>query len=178
MHIQKMLTKCCTNCTKNLKRINLVNKKSLFSLQQEVPDISVTLPSKTLTNGVLEEEEETAEVDSNDRAESSSLAPPFSTRSADHRVDDVDLETMDPDVDVVEGRAAALVAAARAAVSGTHLNHRLAAGGHPCSQCDRVFMSMQGLRSHERSHSAMALFSKDDKYSCQYCHFVSPFRHK
>uniref|UniRef100_I3KCJ1 Zinc finger protein 462 n=1 Tax=Oreochromis niloticus TaxID=8128 RepID=I3KCJ1_ORENI len=49
--------------------------------------------------------------------------------------------------------------------------------GHPCAQCDRVFMSMQGLRSHERSHSAMALFSKEDKYSCQYCQFVSPFRH-
>lgn len=51
-------------------------------------------------------------------------------------------------------------------------------GGHPCGQCDRVFMSMQGLRSHERSHSAMALFARDDKYSCQYCQFVSPFRHK
>lgn len=51
-------------------------------------------------------------------------------------------------------------------------------GGHPCAQCDRVFMSMQGLRSHERSHSAMALFSREDKYSCQYCQFVSPFRHK
>ncbi|KAL2099610.1 hypothetical protein ACEWY4_004004 [Coilia grayii] len=50
-------------------------------------------------------------------------------------------------------------------------------GGHPCAQCDRVFMSMQGLRSHERSHSAMALFSREDKYSCQYCQFVSPFRH-
>ncbi|KAJ8402385.1 hypothetical protein AAFF_G00368740 [Aldrovandia affinis] len=50
-------------------------------------------------------------------------------------------------------------------------------GGHPCSQCDRVFMSMQGLRSHERSHSAMALFTREDKYSCQYCQFASPFRH-
>ncbi|XP_028828507.1 zinc finger protein 462 isoform X1 [Denticeps clupeoides] len=49
--------------------------------------------------------------------------------------------------------------------------------GHPCTQCDRVFMSMQGLRSHERSHSAMALFSREDKYSCQYCQFVSAFRH-
>lgn len=51
-------------------------------------------------------------------------------------------------------------------------------GGHPCAQCDRVFMSMQGLRSHERSHSAMAMFTREDKYSCQYCQFVSPFRHK
>uniref|UniRef100_A0A096MI35 Zinc finger protein 462 n=1 Tax=Poecilia formosa TaxID=48698 RepID=A0A096MI35_POEFO len=100
----------------------------------------------------------------------------FSTRSADQNVDGVDLETLDPDAEV-EGRAAALVAAARATASGTQLNHRLATGGHACSQCDRVFMSMQGLRSHERSHSAMALFNKEDKYSCQYCHFVSPFRH-
>uniref|UniRef100_A0A8D3D780 Zinc finger protein 462 n=1 Tax=Scophthalmus maximus TaxID=52904 RepID=A0A8D3D780_SCOMX len=60
---------------------------------------------------------------------------------------------------------------------GLNLLQRLAAGGHPCAQCDRVFMSMQGLRSHERSHSAMALFSREDKYSCQYCQFVSPFRH-
>ncbi|KAJ8338996.1 hypothetical protein SKAU_G00357820 [Synaphobranchus kaupii] len=50
-------------------------------------------------------------------------------------------------------------------------------GGHPCGQCDRVFMSMQGLRSHERSHSAMALFTREDKYSCQYCQFASAFRH-
>lgn len=50
--------------------------------------------------------------------------------------------------------------------------------GHACSLCDRVFMSMQGLRSHERSHSAMALINRADKYSCQYCQFQSPFRHK
>lgn len=50
--------------------------------------------------------------------------------------------------------------------------------GHPCSMCNRMFMSMQGLRSHERSHSAVALVSRNDKYSCQYCHFSSPFRHK
>ncbi|KAJ3605470.1 hypothetical protein NHX12_027516, partial [Muraenolepis orangiensis] len=49
--------------------------------------------------------------------------------------------------------------------------------GDQAMECDRVFMSMQGLRSHERSHSAMALFSREDKYSCQYCQFVSPFRH-
>lgn len=50
--------------------------------------------------------------------------------------------------------------------------------GHPCSMCNRMFMSMQGLRSHERSHSAVALVSRNDKYSCQYCQFSSPFRHK
>ncbi|MEQ2177785.1 hypothetical protein GOODEAATRI_007240, partial [Goodea atripinnis] len=144
--------------------------------EKEVTDIPLILPSNTLTNGDLEEDE-VAEIDGIDRPETSSLAPPFSIHSSDHHVDDAELDTMDPDAEVVEGRAAALVAAARAAVSGTQLNQRLAAGGHPCSQCDRVFMSMQGLRSHERSHSAMALFSKEGKYSCQYCHFVSPFRH-
>ena len=82
----------------------------------------------------------------------------------------------------IGGRAAALVAAARAVMAGgagQPKQQRLAtAGGYPCGQCDRVFMSMQGLRSHERSHSAMAMFSREDKYTCQYCQFVSPFRHK
>ncbi|XP_053558586.1 zinc finger protein 462 [Bombina bombina] len=50
-------------------------------------------------------------------------------------------------------------------------------GGYPCKQCDRVLMSMQGLRSHERSHLALAMFTREDKYSCQYCSFVSAFRH-
>ncbi|XP_037008539.1 zinc finger protein 462 isoform X1 [Artibeus jamaicensis] len=50
-------------------------------------------------------------------------------------------------------------------------------GGYHCSQCDRVLMSMQGLRSHERSHLALAMFTREDKYSCQYCSFVSAFRH-
>lgn len=50
---------------------------------------------------------------------------------------------------------------------------------HQCNTCDRVFMSMQGLRSHERSHlAAAAAISKQDKYSCHYCHFQSAFRHK
>ncbi|KAK2827338.1 hypothetical protein Q7C36_018264 [Tachysurus vachellii] len=48
---------------------------------------------------------------------------------------------------------------------------------HRCDMCDRVFMSMQGLRSHERSHSATAMINRDDKYSCQYCQFQSAFRH-
>lgn len=130
-------------------------------MQQEVSDIPLT--SSSLTNGDLEEDE-ASEVDGID-GHNPAFARPFSTHSSNHLADDVELEPLDPNVEGVEGRAAALVAAARA-------------GGHPCSQCDRVFMSMQGLRSHERSHSAMALFSKEDKYSCQYCHFVSPFRHK
>ncbi|XP_015259238.1 PREDICTED: zinc finger protein 462 isoform X2 [Cyprinodon variegatus] len=129
-------------------------------VKQEVSDIPLT--SSSLTNGDLEEDE-ASEVDGID-GHNPAFARPFSTHSSNHLADDVELEPLDPNVEGVEGRAAALVAAARA-------------GGHPCSQCDRVFMSMQGLRSHERSHSAMALFSKEDKYSCQYCHFVSPFRH-
>lgn len=51
-------------------------------------------------------------------------------------------------------------------------------GGYPCKQCDRVLMSMQGLRSHERSHLALALFTREGKYNCQFCSFVSAFRHK
>lgn len=49
--------------------------------------------------------------------------------------------------------------------------------GHPCGLCDRMFMSMQGLRSHERSHSAVTLLNRSDKHNCQYCQFSSPFRH-
>ncbi|XP_036891965.1 zinc finger protein 462 isoform X4 [Sturnira hondurensis] len=37
--------------------------------------------------------------------------------------------------------------------------------------------SVKGLRSHERSHLALAMFTREDKYSCQYCSFVSAFRH-
>lgn len=37
--------------------------------------------------------------------------------------------------------------------------------------------AVKGLRSHERSHLALAMFSREDKYSCQYCSFVSAFRH-
>ncbi|KAG5841525.1 hypothetical protein ANANG_G00200430 [Anguilla anguilla] len=50
-----------------------------------------------------------------------------------------------------------------------------ASGGHPCSQCDRVLVSKQGLRSHERSHSST--LSPQGRHSCLFCHFSSPFRH-
>lgn len=144
-------------------------------MQQEVSEVPLTLSSESLTNGNLEENE-TAEDDSLERLTASTMSPPLvSTASGDVSVA---TETLDPEMDAVEGRAAALVAAARAVVSEGQLKQQLAAGGHPCAQCNRVFMSMQGLRSHERSHSAMALFSREDKYSCQYCQFVSPFRHK
>ncbi|GCC27950.1 zinc finger protein 462 isoform X2 [Chiloscyllium punctatum] len=49
-------------------------------------------------------------------------------------------------------------------------------GGYPCTQCDRILMSLQGLRSHERSHTASALFSREGKHHCQYCLFVTAFR--
>lgn len=58
------------------------------------------------------------------------------------------------------------------------LPKRCRPGGYPCKQCDRVLMSMQGLRSHERSHLALALFTREGKYNCQFCSFVSSFRHK
>lgn len=90
---------------------------------------------------------------------------------------ELDLSVADPastgDVPLERGEKPVLV---DAPLAGQEKERRT--GGHPCAQCDRVFMSMQGLRSHERSHSAMALFSREDKYSCQYCQFVSPFRHK
>lgn len=140
-------------------------------MQQEVSEVPLTLPSESLTNGDLEGVEPGdlhANVDSMMGPPSVSMAP-----------GDVAVEMLEPETDAVVGRAAALVAAARAAAASQgQLKQRLAAGGHPCAQCDRVFMSMQGLRSHERSHSAMAMFSREDKYSCQYCQFVSPFRHK
>ncbi|XP_031951012.1 zinc finger protein 462 isoform X5 [Corvus moneduloides] len=60
---------------------------------------------------------------------------------------------------------------------GASLEDEARPGGYHCSQCDRVLMSMQGLRSHERSHLALAMFTREDKYSCQYCSFVSAFRH-
>lgn len=132
----------------------------------------LTLPSESLTNGNLEGDEAT-DAECLERPAAITMGPTFSAAS-----DGVDMETLDPETDDAEGRAAALVTAARAGASEDELKQRLVAGGHPCAECDRVFMSMQGLRSHERSHSAMALFSREDKYSCQYCQFVSPFRHK
>ncbi|TMS08581.1 Zinc finger protein 462 [Larimichthys crocea] len=143
-------------------------------IKQEVSEVPLTMPSESLTNGDLEEDE-AAEADDLERPASAMMGPQhLSTVSGGVAVA---AETLEPETNVVEGRAAALVAAARAVVSEEQLKQRLTAGGHPCAQCDRVFMSMQGLRSHERSHSAMALFSREDKYSCQYCQFVSPFRH-
>ncbi|XP_059513553.1 zinc finger protein 462 isoform X2 [Myotis daubentonii] len=42
---------------------------------------------------------------------------------------------------------------------------------------DGLEAAKDGLRSHERSHLALAMFTREDKYSCQYCSFVSAFRH-
>ena len=146
-------------------------EKFLFVLQQEVSEVPLTLPSESLTNGNLEGDE-AAEADGFEGPAATTVGPSLVPMGSGGVGGEA--EMVDPEMDSVEGRAAALVAV----VSEDQLKQRLAAGGHPCAQCDRVFMSMQGLRSHERSHSAMALFSREDKYSCQYCQFVSPFRHK
>lgn len=145
----------------------------LLLLQQEVIEVPLMLPSESLTNGDLEGDE-AAEADDFDSPMSTAMGQPLVSTV----YGDVAPETLKPEMNTVKGRAAALLNAVRAVVSEDQLKQRLAAGGHPCGQCDRVFMSMQGLRSHERSHSAMALFSREDKYSCQYCQFISPFRHK
>ncbi|KAF7661504.1 hypothetical protein LDENG_00260510 [Lucifuga dentata] len=145
-------------------------------VKQEVSEVPLTLPSESLTNGELEENKAAAaEAESLERSAATSMGLHLVSTGSDGGA--VAMEAMDLQPDSGGGRAAALVAAARAVVSGGQLKPRLVAGGHPCAQCDRIFMSMQGLRSHERSHSAMALFSREDKYSCQYCQFVSPFRH-
>lgn len=134
----------------------------LFSLcpspQQEVTDVPLsTIPGEnSITNGEVEE------VTDNSIMETS---PKDMTMVAG---DAVAIETTEMSV----GEGVGVVAPV-----GQQVKERLV-GGHPCAQCDRVFMSMQGLRSHERSHSAMAMFTREDKYSCQYCQFVSPFRHK
>ncbi|NXC91419.1 ZN462 protein, partial [Cercotrichas coryphoeus] len=40
-----------------------------------------------------------------------------------------------------------------------------------------VSPTVKDLRSHERGHLALAVFTREDKYNCQYCSFVSAFRH-
>ncbi|KAJ1059125.1 hypothetical protein K5549_007926 [Capra hircus] len=54
-----------------------------------------------------------------------------------------------------------------------HLRKHVQYGSVPA-----VSAAVKGLRSHERSHLALAMFTREDKYSCQYCSFVSAFRHK
>ncbi|KAL4623113.1 zinc finger protein 462-like isoform X1 [Arapaima gigas] len=90
----------------------------------------------------------------------------------------VEVEPVDLGLAPVTTEATVAKEAEPGSVEGVMVKQR-SAGGHPCRQCDRVLMSRQGLRSHERSHSAMAvaLSRREDKYSCQHCHFVSPFRH-
>lgn len=53
-----------------------------------------------------------------------------------------------------------------------HLRKHVQYGSVPA-----VSAAVKGLRSHERSHLALAMFTREDKYSCQYCSFVSAFRH-
>lgn len=174
LHVERGLLPQVTVEGRFLVALTTVNHQLRLLLllsQQEASEVPLTLPSEGLTNGdLMEAEEDEAAEDPAGAA----LGPPIASAISS----DVDGEMLEAETVAAQGQAAALIAAARAMVSEEHLKQRLAARGHPCSQCDRVFMSMQGLRSHERSHSAMALFSKEDKYSCQYCQFVSPFRHK
>ncbi|XP_058474129.1 zinc finger protein 462 isoform X1 [Solea solea] len=139
-------------------------------VKQEVNEVPLTMPSESLTNGDLEGDE-AAEADDLERPEAAAIGPHLVAAVSGGAA--VATDMVEPESDAVDVSAVAL----EAAVSEGPPTQRLAAGGHPCAQCDRVFMSMQGLRSHERSHSAMALFSREDKYNCQYCQFVSPFRH-
>ncbi|XP_006747420.2 zinc finger protein 462, partial [Leptonychotes weddellii] len=53
-----------------------------------------------------------------------------------------------------------------------HLRKHVQYGSVPA-----VSAAVKGLRSHERSHLALAMFTREDKYGCQYCSFVSAFRH-
>ncbi|XP_061887041.1 zinc finger protein 462 isoform X2 [Entelurus aequoreus] len=137
-------------------------------VKKEASEVPLTAPPQKLVNGDMKEDK-TASLEG---PAYDGMDPTFVPADSP-----VATETPESELVAVPGRAAALVAAARASVSGTLLKQRLTTGGHPCALCDRVFMSMQGLRSHERSHSAMAMLSREDKYRCQYCQFVSPFRH-
>ncbi|XP_072309276.1 zinc finger protein 462 [Eucyclogobius newberryi] len=137
-------------------------------VKKEACEMPLTMLSENLTNGDVKEES----IDSNGMQCPLDMSPTIIKGPEEGMA-----EPEDPQSVGVGGKAAALMAAARAVASGAQVKQRLTAGGHPCAQCDRVFMSMQGLRSHERSHMAMAMFSKEDKYSCQYCQFASPFRH-
>ncbi|XP_051906317.1 zinc finger protein 462 isoform X1 [Hippocampus zosterae] len=125
-------------------------------VKQEISEVALTVPSQRLVNGDLEGDETGNLQRPEDGVKGLASLPAASSAVA--------IETLEPDLDAIEGRSSTL-------------KQRLATGGHPCAQCDRIFMSMQGLRSHERSHSAMAMIIREDKYSCQYCQFVSPFRH-
>ena len=112
----------------------------------------MSLAPEVLTNGDLGEEDEVAaaEIGSMDLSMTATVPVPgggpvaMETAAAEE-----EKEAALPSLSMLAG-----VATPPAGQGG----ERLVAGGHPCSQCDRVFMSMQGLRSHERSHSAMALF--------------------
>ncbi|XP_068095371.1 zinc finger protein 462 [Hyperolius riggenbachi] len=89
--------------------------------------------------------------------------------------DDADASSKDAEMEPAEPKPAAEEEASKEVKP--KLMKRCRPGGYPCKQCDRVLMSMQGLRSHERSHLALAMFTREDKYSCQFCAFVSAFRH-
>ncbi|XP_016389214.1 zinc finger protein 462-like isoform X2 [Sinocyclocheilus rhinocerous] len=118
---------------------------------KEAAEMPVAVPMDGITNGDVED---VVAMDA-DPLETTGASPP-----------DVTMETMEPVAVETEPMVGPLEPEKERVVPG-----------HPCSMCNRMFMSMQGLRSHERSHSAVALVNRNDKYSCQYCQFASPFRH-
>ncbi|XP_016112720.1 zinc finger protein 462-like [Sinocyclocheilus grahami] len=119
-------------------------------VKQEAAEMPVAVPVDGITNGDVED---VVAMD----------ADPLETGASPA---DVTMETEEPVAVETEPMVGALEPEKERVVPG-----------HPCSMCNRMFMSMQGLRSHERSHTAVALVNRNDKYSCQYCQFASPFRH-
>ncbi|KAG9266140.1 zinc finger protein 462 isoform X1 [Astyanax mexicanus] len=125
-------------------------------VKQEVPEMPVAPAVDVVPNGSVEEVVDVDAIPTNTNLEMQERVTPA---AEPEQGGVVEMTTVDMMAGGLEQEKAAVVP------------------GHPCSLCDRVFMSMQGLRSHERSHSAMALINREDKYSCQYCQFQSPFRH-
>ncbi|XP_063770207.1 zinc finger protein 462 isoform X1 [Pseudophryne corroboree] len=91
--------------------------------------------------------------------------------------DETDLQNKDVEEEPTDPCTEPREEAAEVETKEIKMGPRCRPGGYPCKQCDRVLMSMQGLRSHERSHLALAMFNREVKYSCQFCSFVSAFRH-
>ncbi|XP_052392532.1 zinc finger protein 462 isoform X1 [Carassius gibelio] len=120
-------------------------------VKQEAAEMPVAVPIDGITDG---DEEDVVAMDT-DPLETTGASPP-----------DVTMETEEP-----------VAVETEMMVGPLEQEQERVVPGHPCSMCSRMFMSMQGLRSHERSHSAGALVNRNHRYSCQYCQFSSPFRH-
>ncbi|XP_047425031.1 zinc finger protein 462 isoform X2 [Mugil cephalus] len=141
-------------------------------VKQEVSDVPLTLPSESLTNGNLEGDEAT-DAECLERPAAITMGPTFSAAS-----DGVDMETLDPETDDAEGRAAALVAAARAVASEDELKQRLdrhmqSHHGHhkpfKCKLCPFKSAYVSRLKSHlHKAHTG-----EQHTYKCLSCPFSS-----